>query len=103
MTFEKILETFKEQFEIDKNIEVVKFRRGYQIFVWDERKQAYIPNAELIKTPETLLKKLIEETETYYILKYSEHEAEQYIKKIKKNITQSLSIDLCHIHKSIEK
>lgn len=30
MTFEKIMEVFKEQFEIDKDIEVARFRRGYQ-------------------------------------------------------------------------
>lgn len=70
MTFEKIMEIFKPQFEIDKDIEVAKFRRGYQIFIWDDKKQAYIPNAELIHSEKQLFNELLEETKRFYEWKY---------------------------------
>lgn len=70
MTFEKIMEVFKEQFEIDKDIEVARFRRGYQIFIWDNKKQAYIPNAELIQSEEKLIDELLDETRRFYELRY---------------------------------
>lgn len=77
MTFEKIMEIFKEQFEIDKDIEVAKFRRGYQIFIWDNKKQAYIPNAELIHSEERLFSELLEETRRFYEWKYRDPKSNQ--------------------------
>lgn len=70
MTFEKVIEIFKEQFEIDKDIEVANFRRGYQIFIWDSRQECYIPNDELIQTPERLFEELLDETRRFYKIKY---------------------------------
>lgn len=76
MTFEKIMEIFKEQFEIDKDIEAVKFRRGYQIFIWDDKQHDYIPNAELIPTLDELFEKLLDETRAFYEMKYRDSETE---------------------------
>ncbi len=66
MTFENIMELFKEYFEIDKNIEVMKLKHGYYIFVWDDKKQAYYSNKQLIQSPQRLFDELYSEAEVYY-------------------------------------
>lgn len=75
MTFEQIMEIFKDHFEIDKDIEVVNFRHGYQIFVWGEKQNKYIPDAELITTREELFESILDEIERFYELKYHELES----------------------------
>ena len=91
MTFEKIMEIFKKQFEIDKDIEVAKFRKGYQIFIWDDKKQAYIPNAELIHSEEQLFSELLEETRRFYEWKYQYSSAGETPDNHKKEISSIIN------------
>lgn len=91
MTFETVIEIFKEQFEIDKDIEVAKFRRGYQIFIWDSKKEAYVANNLLLQTPEELFDELIKETIRYYEIKYRNTTTEKVDEKHKKKIDLIIS------------
>ena len=72
MTFEKVLEIFKEQIKLDNNMEIIKFRHGYRIFIWDNIEQDYHPNGELITSPRELFNALLYETEHFLELKYTD-------------------------------
>lgn len=53
LTFEKVLEDFKDYFAEDKDCEVVLTSRGYTVMFWNEpRKEWY--DVECYKTPEDL-------------------------------------------------
>ncbi len=95
MNYENVFELFREQFETDKDIEVVHFKRGYQIFVWDHAQEAYSPHGELINNPEKLYVELLDETKRYYEFKYRnaetgivDEEQRKIINKILKEIEE---------------
>lgn len=70
MTYEQIMEVFKEQLEICKNLEVASFRQGYQIFMWSEEEEIYMPVFSPLKTPQELFDSLLDITKAFYEIEY---------------------------------
>lgn len=66
MTFEKVMEIFKNYLKEDKDIEVVKLNHGYYIFVWDSKKANYVINNQLIQSPKEMFDELYAEAKIYY-------------------------------------
>ena len=59
MTFEKVLEVFRDYLQQDQLYEVVSTRHGYTLMAWEpERSQWY--SAEIMTTPEDLMDGLLD-------------------------------------------
>lgn len=58
MTFEKVLEVFKEYLAEDSNCEVVLTTHGYTIMQWDENSKSWY-GVEYCETPEDLQEELL--------------------------------------------
>lgn len=59
MTFEKVLEVFKDYLSQDKVLEVVNTKRGYTVMIWEEKEEQWY-GVEHCKTPELLRDALLE-------------------------------------------
>ena len=95
ITYEKVMEEFKEYLEMDEDLEVVKLKHGYYLFIWDEVRKEYFFDTEVIRTDGQLIDALIDEMETFYKIRYGSNvntkiidkkqaEFEKFMKKIKK-------------------
>ena len=58
MTFEKILEVFKDYLAEDSNCEVVLTKHGYTVLQWDEKSKDWY-GVEYCETPEDLRDELL--------------------------------------------
>lgn len=59
MTFEKVLEVFKEYLSQDEVLEVVNTKRGYTVMFWETKEEQWY-GVEHCKTPELLRDALLE-------------------------------------------
>lgn len=59
MTFEKVLEVFKDYLNSDTVLEVVSTKRGYTVMLWEEKEEQWF-GVEHCKTPELLRDALLE-------------------------------------------
>ncbi|MEG0693056.1 MAG: hypothetical protein RR444_08240 [Oscillospiraceae bacterium] len=78
MTFEKVLEVFKEYLAEDTNCEVVLTKHGYTIMQWDENSKSWY-GVEHCEAPEDLQEELLSS--------YRMNEAEK-ITKTKRELTE---------------
>lgn len=53
LTFEKVLDVFRDYLAEDKSYEVINTSQGYTVLSWDERQRAWY-DAQLTETPEAL-------------------------------------------------
>ena len=53
LTYEKVLEVFKEYLDEDKSCEVVNTSRGYTVMVWDNHRETWYIS-QIAPTPEIL-------------------------------------------------
>ena len=53
LTFEKVLEVFKDYLSKDDVLEVVTTKRGYTVMIWEEKDEQWF-GVEHCKTPELL-------------------------------------------------
>lgn len=58
MTFERVLEVFKEYLAEDNNCEVVITKHGYTVMQWDENSKSWY-GVEYCETPEDLRDELL--------------------------------------------
>lgn len=65
MTFEHVLDVFREYLENDDVYEIVTTRYGYVILDWDRRRLDY-NGAHLCGTPEILMEELIGAFKNYF-------------------------------------
>lgn len=94
ITYEKVMEEFKDYLEMDKDLEVVKLKHGYYLFIWDDVRNKYYYDDILIRNTEQLIDALIDELETFYKINYGiepkkiidkqQADFEIYMKKIKR-------------------
>lgn len=59
LTFEKVLEVFKDYFEKDTICEVVQTKRGYTIMYWEEKDEQWY-GVEHCKAPEEMMNILLD-------------------------------------------
>ena len=59
MTFEKVLEVFKDYLQQDQLYEVVSTRHGYTLMAWEPARSAWY-SAEYMATPEILMDSLLD-------------------------------------------
>lgn len=78
MTFEKVLEVFKDYLTEDTNCEVVLTKHGYTVMQWDEKSKDWY-GVEYCETPEDLRDELLSS--------YRMNEAEK-ITKTKRELTE---------------
>lgn len=78
MTFEKVLEVFKEYLTEDTNCEVVLTKHGYTVMQWDEKSKDWF-GLEYCATPEDLQEELLSS--------YRMNEAEK-ITKARRELTE---------------
>lgn len=64
LSFERVLEAFREHLTEDTSVEVVPTRHGYTYLTWDDRRENW-DTAEICLTPEALLDRLIGAVESY--------------------------------------
>lgn len=64
LSFERVLEAFREHLTEDTGVEVVLTRHGYTYLTWDDRRENW-DTAEICLTPEALLDRLIGAVESY--------------------------------------
>lgn len=57
LSFERVLEAFREHLTEDTGVEVVTTRHGYTYLTWDDRRENW-DTAEICLTPEALLDRL---------------------------------------------
>lgn len=93
MTFEKVMEIFKNYLEEDKDIEVVKLNHGYYIFVWDSKKANYVINNQLIQSPKELFDELYAEAKIYYESMFK-NKSTDIIEEMQKHIIDEMLNDL---------
>lgn len=67
MTFEKVLEVFKDYLAEDTNCEVVLTKHGYTVMQWDENSKSWY-GVEYCETPEDLRDELL----SSYRMSYAE-------------------------------
>ncbi len=89
MTFQSILNIFSEYLENDKNIEVVKVKKGYLHLYWDEVANDY--NANLISDLDELFNRLLEDIREYYKFESkksfsSENDFENFVENLQKEL-----------------
>lgn len=71
LTFEKVLEVFKEYLEEDRVCEVVNTSRGYTVMVWDNRQKDW-DSSQIAPSPEALRDILLDNYEIYLIYKMTD-------------------------------
>lgn len=71
VTYEKVLEVFKEYLEEDTNCEVACTSRGYVVMFWDDRQERWY-DIETAPTPEALRDVLLDHYSGYLIYKMTE-------------------------------
>lgn len=71
LTYEKVLEVFREYLEEDTSCEVVSTSRGYAVMLWDDRQETWY-DIETAPTPEALRDILLGNYEGYLIYKMTE-------------------------------
>lgn len=59
LTYEKVLDVFRDYLAKDEACEVVKTSRGYTVLVWDECREMWY-NVQIAATPENLRDILLE-------------------------------------------
>ena len=64
LSFERVLEAFREHLTEDTGVEVVPTRHGYTYLTWDDRRENW-DTAEICLTPEALLDRLTGAVESY--------------------------------------
>lgn len=82
LTFEKVLEVFKDYLTEDTNCEVVLTKHGYTVMQWDENSKSWY-GVEYCETPEDLRDELLSS--------YRMNEAEK-ITKTKRELTEEEKI-----------
>lgn len=95
MTFEKVMEVFNKQLNIDKDIEVVNLKHGFLVLIWDVKKECYVMNKTLIRTPQELFDELYKETQIFYETRYRNLQSDTISEKNKSIIKQKLDEFLC--------
>lgn len=78
LTFEKVLEVFKDYLAEDTNCEVILTKHGYTVMQWDEKSKSWY-GVEYCETPEDLRDELLSS--------YRMNEAEK-ITKTKRELTE---------------
>ena len=71
LTFEKVLEVFKEYLDEDKSCAVVNTSRGYTVMVWDNRQKEW-DSSQIAPSPEALRDILLDNYESYLIYKMTD-------------------------------
>lgn len=64
LSFERVLEAFREHLTEDTGVEVVPTRHGCTFLTWDDRRENW-DTAEICLTPEALLDRLTGAVESY--------------------------------------
>lgn len=67
LTFEQVLEIFKDYLETDDEVEVLLTKRGYLRIVWPGD-FSFCDDGKLCRTPEELFDLLLEDCQSYYEL-----------------------------------
>lgn len=67
LTFEQVLEIFKDYLEMDEEVEVLLTKRGYLRIVWPGN-FPFCDDGKLCQTPEELFDLLLEDCQSYYEL-----------------------------------
>lgn len=73
LRFEHVMDIFKEYLEDDIDTEVVKFRRGYQIFslhYMGHNEYDYLAETDILKTPDELFENLLLMAKGFYEIMY---------------------------------
>lgn len=65
MTFEQVFEIFKDYMEQDKDLEVVKTKKGYLRIIWYDN-FPYCEDGYLCQTPEELFDQLLEDCQSFH-------------------------------------
>lgn len=84
MTFEKVLEVFKEYLSQDEVLEVVNTKRGYTVMLWEEKEEQWF-GVEHCKTPELLRDALLEGYHDF---------AEQQLTHNRRDLTNAETLDI---------
>ena len=71
LTFEKVLEVFKEYLDEDNGYEVVNTSRGYTVMVQDNRQKEW-DSSQIAPSPEALRDILLDNYESYLIYKMTD-------------------------------
>ena len=85
LTFEKILEVFKDYLNQDDVFEVVNTKRGYTVMIWDGKDEQWF-GVQHCKTPELLRDALLEGYHDY---------SEQQLTHNRRNLTEH---EIAYIH-----
>ncbi len=65
MTFEQVFEIFEDYMEQDKELEVVKTKKGYLRIIWYDN-LPYCEDGYLCQTPEELFDRLLEDCQSFH-------------------------------------
>ena len=65
MTFEQVFEIFEDYMEQDKDLEVVKTKKGYLRIIWYDD-LPYCEDGYLCQTPEELFDRLLEDCQSFH-------------------------------------
>ena len=65
MRFEQVLEIFRDYMELDKELEVVKTKKGYLRIIWYDN-LPYCEDGYLCQTPEELFDRLLEDCQSFH-------------------------------------
>lgn len=88
LKFEQVMDIFKDYIEEDTDIEVVKFRYGYQIFelhYMGDGVYEYLSESELLNTPDELFEALLKMGEMFYKILFEKPVEENIFKISKEN------------------
>lgn len=91
MTFEKVLEVFKEYLSQDDVLEVVNTRRGYTVMLWEEKEEQWF-GVEHCKTPELLRDALLEGYHDF---------SEQQLTHNRRDLTNAETLDIQSRYKQL--
>ena len=84
MTFEKVLEGFKDYLNQDDVFEVVTTKRGYTVMIWETKEEQWF-GVEHFKTPELLRDALLEGYRDF---------SEQQFTRNRRNLTEEEIADI---------
>jgi len=75
LTYEKILNVFGDYLQQDPLYEIVLTSHGYTLLAWEPNREEWY-NAQILKTPETMLNALLETYASYLEDKITQNERE---------------------------
>lgn len=84
LTFEKVLEVFKDYLSQDNVVEVVNTKRGYTVMIWEEKDEQWF-GVEHCKTPELLRDALLDSYRDF---------SEQQLTHNRRNLTEDEISDI---------